>query len=165
MKKNTLVIENNIITIIGSKSNIFALIFLWFLSISCFLIPLIATIYLIVSGNGFHFGMVILFLIFWVPSTLMTRIVLWNTYGKEILHLHENTIEYIADYKFFKDGNKTFQVSEIQIEIAEIMELKNKKKWILRITSNKEIFHTNLSLNLDEIELIYNELKTHYDFK
>jgi hypothetical protein len=163
MKKNTVVIENNRITIIGSKSNIAALIFLWFLATSCFLIPLAVTISQIVLGNGFRFGMLILFLIFWGLSALMTRIVLWNTYGKEILQLHEKTIEYIADYKFFKDGNKTFQVSEIQFGTAEFIELRNKKMWTLRIKSNNEIFQTSLKLDLDEIELINKELKTRYN--
>lgn len=163
MEKNIVVTENNRITIIGSKSNIAARLFLWFLAISCFLIPLTVTISQIVLGNGFRFVMIILFLIFWGLSALMTRIVLWNTYGKEILRLHENTIEYIADFKFFKDGNKIFQVSEIQFETSEFIELKKKKMWTLRLKSNNEIFQTSLKLDVDEIELLNKELKTHYN--
>lgn len=163
MKKNLVVIENNRITIIGSKSNIVGRLFLWFLAISCFLIPLTVTISQLVLGNGFHFAMIILFLIFWALAAQMTRIVLWNTYGKEILQLHKTTIEYMADYKFFKDGNKTFQVNEIQFETAEFIELNKKKMWTLRLKSNNEIFQTSLKLDSDEIGSIHQELKTRYN--
>lgn len=163
MKKNFVEIESNRITVIGKKSNIIARFFLWFLAIVCFIIPLTVTIIQIAIGNGFHFAMVILFLIFWGMAVMMTRIVIWNTFGKEIFHLHEKTIDYIADYKYFKDGQRTFNVNETEFETVEFLELRNKKMWTLRLKTNNEVLQTVLKLDEDEYEKINKELKTRYN--
>jgi hypothetical protein len=92
----------------------------------------------------------------------MIRFVLWNTYGKEVLILHEKTIEYFADYKYFKDGYRTFEASETEFEAAEFIELGNKKMWAIRLKYNNEIFQTSLKLDQEGIELINEELKKRY---
>jgi hypothetical protein len=163
MNKNFVEIENNKIVVIGKKSNIIVRIILWFLAIVFFLIPLSVTITQIVLGNGFHIAFIITFFIFWGMAVLMTRIVIWNTFGKEILHLHEKTIDYIADYKYFKGGERTFNVNETIFETTEFLELRNKKMWTLSLTTNNEVFQTVLKLDEDEYEKINKELKTRYN--
>lgn len=70
-----------------------------------------ADLFGILNGGGFHFsyliGLVILGLIGWY----FLRILLWNKNGKEIITIHNHTLSYTANYGLFKDGTKTFQLS------------------------------------------------------
>jgi hypothetical protein len=163
MKKNTVKIDGNQITIIAKKSNIFARAFMWFMILVCTLIPIWGSIALVSFGEGLHISIVIGFLLFWATAAFLTRAILWNTFGKEIINLNEKSIEYIADYKYYKDGRTTLDVTKAEFELAEFIELRNKKLWTIRIKAGGKILQTVLKLDAEQCEIIDNELKNRYD--
>ncbi|HHE64837.1 MAG TPA: hypothetical protein ENL09_02330, partial [Bacteroidetes bacterium] len=83
------------------------------------LIPIFATGFRIFYGMGFHFGLIISYLLFWGITIYIFRIILWNTNGKEILNFKQDKIIYYADYGLFKDGRKEIHTSELFFEFLE----------------------------------------------
>jgi len=163
MKKNIVSVLDSEIRVIGKKINLFARSILWFFVITSFLIPIAVTVVQIILGNGLHFAILITYIIFWGIVVFMLRAVLWNTYGVEILTLKENSIEYCANFKYFKDSHKEFRIENTEIEPVRYIELRNKLKWTLLFKTGNENFETSLKLDKEELDIIDNELKTRYN--
>jgi hypothetical protein len=163
MSKNIVSIENSEVRVIGKKINLFARSILWFFVITSFLIPIAVTVIQIILGNGLHFAILITYIIFWGIVVFMLRAVLWNTYGVEILRLKENSIEYYADFNYFKDSHKEFKIENTEIEPVKYIELRNRLKWTLLFKTGNENFETSLKLDKEELDVIDNELKTRYN--
>lgn len=161
--KNTVAIEDNRIIIIGKKSALAARAFLWFLIAFCSLLPVVVTITQIAIGNGLHFGLFVMFLLFWGMAFILFRAVIWNTYGREIIELSDNTISYTADYKFFKGNQRTFNVEETGFQTDEFFESKNVKNYTLAFKTSDQPFNTALNLDADEFCKIVKELEKRYD--
>lgn len=101
-------IENNQLTLFVKKSPLFIRGTLYFFTALFFLMPLVAFLVgAIIYGYGFHIAYFIGVFFFAILGIYMLRISLWNTFGKEIIKYQDNTIDYVADYGWFKDKVKT----------------------------------------------------------
>lgn len=109
MKASNVDFFQNHIIITSHKSPLFTRIPILILAILCALLPLISLVLRLKEGLGLHIVYVPIFLVCGAATYFFIKILLWNTYGKEILQLHKSTIVYTPDYKYFK--GKSFTIS------------------------------------------------------
>ena len=159
---NTVENINNRIIIKGKKTSLLIILILTFVLVISGLIPIAATIFVLSIGIGLHFGLVISYLLFWGGGYYLLRIVLWNTYGQEILTLDNEKIYYVADYKYFKDGRQEIESKNLTTEIIYEDE-PNKPVGRLRLMNKNTTIETVLQSNLKELDKIEEKIKTCYN--
>lgn len=128
----------------------------------CVLIPILVTYFAFAKGDGPHFGLFVSFLIFWGLGVYLLRILLWNTYGKEIITLEQDKISYLADYKYFKDGLKELKIKNLDIQIIyeDSMDIHVGR---LRILNQESEIETVLKSSLTDLELIKEKIIARYN--
>lgn len=155
-------ITDNRITIQGAKSPLFIRIVLAIIIFINGLIPFVFIFFMLTDGDGLNFVIIVPIIIFWGAGLYLLRVLLWNTYGKEILDLDDSRIQYLADYKFFKDSRKELNTDGLEIEI--IYEDKMKlEKGRLRIKNSKNKIETVLQLKLTDLKILSEKIKTRYN--
>jgi hypothetical protein len=155
---NNICYDNNQILIKGKRASWGIITILFFLMIISGLIPIAATILVLIYGDGLHFGLVISYLLFWGGGYYLLRLVLWNTYGQEIFTLENDKIRYIADYKLFKDGRQEIDTQNLKIEIITHEET-NKPVGRLKLTNGNTSIVSVLSAGLNDLKEIAEKLK------
>lgn len=139
--KSQILIKGNVMEVHTKGAPFLANSFIGFLAASMFLLPILTTVMLLVSGDGLQFVLFITFGLFWFFSYLMTRQFLWNVYGKEVLTFKNRKITYYSDFKFFQDSHKEIDVENFDVYVLEVQE------WDVKL--GKVVF-TNMK---EEIEL------------
>jgi hypothetical protein len=87
--------------------------------LAAFLAPIAATISILALGREIKFGLFISYIILWSVGYYLLRIILWNTYGKEILIIDKDKLSYYCDYKYFQGNKKEIKTDQLQIEIKK----------------------------------------------
>jgi hypothetical protein len=131
------------------------------LSIMVF-IPILATYFVLTDGDGFHIGLAFSFLFFWVLGFYILRIILWNSFGREIIVLGREKIQYTADYKYFKDGRKEIEINQLATEII-FEDEPNDPVGRLRLHSDSNSIESVIKTRLVELEELEKEIKTLYN--
>ena len=103
-------------------SPLFIRVVLLFIGLLCFLIPLVGLVVYVVINGTFHFGLIINFLFFWTLGHYIVRVAIWNSYGREILTLKADRIEYYADYKYFRDSEQILMEANNGLGIDILMD-------------------------------------------
>ncbi len=146
----------------GEKPKIINRIILIVILLISLIIPITGTVALVISGIGFNIGILFSYVIFWGIGIFLFRILLWNSYGKEILTLNMNKINYIADYKYFKDGKQELDLTGLTIEIIHV-DKPEKSVGRLRLKNNSEKIETVLIVDISKLKQIEKEIKMHYN--
>jgi hypothetical protein len=94
------------------KSPLFVRSTMFFFAFLFFLLPLIGMIGGLAVGLGLHIGYFIMMFFFGILGFYLLRMSLWITYGKETIRFNEDSITYLADYGWFKDGRKQKEFDE-----------------------------------------------------
>jgi len=110
-------LEGNILTLTVKKAPLFVRSIMFLFAFLFFLLPLMGMFLGFAMGEGMHINYLISLFIFGLLGFYMLRISLWNTYGKEIVILNNNKIEYYADYGWFKGGKKQKEFNQ-QVEFG-----------------------------------------------
>lgn len=160
--KNIINDNNDRIIIKGKRTSLIIITILTFVLIVSGLIPIAVTIFVLSIGNGLHFGLVISYLLFWGGGYYLLRLVLWNTYGQEILTLENEKIHYVADCKYFKDGRQEIEPKNMTTEIIYEDE-PNNPVGRLRLVNDTTTIETVLHSNLIELDKIEKKIKTRYN--
>lgn len=92
----------------------------------------------------------------------MLRIILWNSFGREILELGPQGISYVADYKYFKDGRKEIGTDELQIEIG-LEYTDSDQLGRLQLINGSESIESVLQMDISELEELRAKLLKHYN--
>lgn len=161
MENNT-IIEPNQISINHARTPWLIRAILTIVLSICGLIPIIATYFMFSIGNGPHIGIIFSYLLFWGLGFYMFRVVLWNSFGKEIIILNLDSIIYNADYKYFKDGFNEIKAKEIEVEIIH-EDSCDFNIGRLRIFNQEKEIITVLQSKLSDLEKIKETIKTRYD--
>ena len=103
-------INNNILILRVRKAPMFVRSVMFFFTFLFFLLPLTGMILGLAMGKGMHIGYLIGLFIFGLLGFYMLRMSLWNTYGKEIIIFNHESVTYLADYCWFKDGKKQKEI-------------------------------------------------------
>lgn len=152
-------IQNNQLELYVKPSSKIGRGFLAFLGLVIFLAPIFGMLLGLSLGNEFHIG----YLIGIGLSTLVAyhfyRLFFWNTYGKEVITISENKVNYHADYgKFISNKqehifeNLIFHVKPVGYEKEQLGVL------VLEVAENKYI-ETVVVLPLETLNEIVEELK------
>lgn len=140
------------------QSNIIIRGTLFFLAFTSFLLPLMGLMFSILDGKGFHVGFVIGIFLFGLIGVYLLRIFLWNTYGKEIIHFHDSKIEYITDYRWFKDVNINIESNNIVLLIKKTEQDINQKGTLIIERGNEKI-ESVITMPIHQIEEIIEKLQ------
>ena len=105
-------IEDKTLTLNVKVAPPFVRITMFLFSFLCFTLPIAGMIAYVASGNGLHFGFFITIFIFSLFGFYLLRIALWNTYGKEVITLDDDSITYYAHYGWFKDTLKSIDATK-----------------------------------------------------
>ncbi|MEO5645704.1 MAG: hypothetical protein ABIQ40_13400 [Bacteroidia bacterium] len=89
------------------------------LAIVAFLSPIVATINLIINDREIKFGLFGSFIILWSAGYYMIRIVLWNSFGKEVITFDDDKVTYYCDYKYFQGSKKQIKTDQLKIELVK----------------------------------------------
>lgn len=131
---------------------------MFFFAFVSFLLPVLGIIMSISTGNGIHFGFFIGLFLFGLIGFYLLRISLWNTYGEETIKLNMPTIEYEANYGWFKDGKKTINSNKLVFSINQIG-YEDDKIGTLVIGEHNEKIESVVKIPIVEIEELIEKLK------
>jgi hypothetical protein len=101
---------NNTLNLKVKKSPLAVRIVMFFLAFTFFIFPIAGTAFGILTGSGLHFGYFVGIGLFSLIGFYLLRLSLWNTYGEETIEILESKIIYEANYGWFKDGKKEFEI-------------------------------------------------------
>ncbi|MBD0831126.1 hypothetical protein [Aestuariibaculum sediminum] len=87
---------------------------------ACFVLPLSGVVMSIYEGQGFHFGFLIGLFLFGLLGFYLLRLSLWNTYGQETIKFETGSIDYEANYGWFKDGKKQIGYNNLVFYVNKI---------------------------------------------
>lgn len=110
MKKSQVLIKENIIVISREKNELkYQFIFLLF-AVFAISFPITLSVLSLKDGVGITFRMIALFVVGIGFAYFSFRALLWHTFGKEVLILKKDRIEYFVDYGLFQGGRKELLV-------------------------------------------------------
>ena len=133
MKFNTTEFKNNQLIIKGRKSPFAIRATLTVVLLICILIPIIVATSLMSERKGPHIGLFLGFFFLWGLGFYLLRIILWNTYGREVLTFESDKIIYEADYGFFKDGKTIISTTNIELTAIPYANEKIKTKRVKKL--------------------------------
>lgn len=158
MRKAELYLNNNVLSIKIGKTSFLVRGILLFFAVFSFLIPIIAVVFVVISHSDFKFGHVLLFIMLWLPAYFLLRIILWNSYGKEVLVFSKGKVTYVADYKFFLDSKQEL-IGDISVEIIKNNNSKKDENTFLFKSENNQI-ETVISLSLEKCQSVIDEINS-----
>ncbi len=159
MKQKQIEIDGLQLTISTKKAPLFIRIVLTLILCILTLIPIAATFFILIYGDGPHIGIAFSFILCWGIGFYLLRVILWNAVGREILILAPEKISYIADYLLFKDARQEIPTKDLGIEII----YEDEPAGRLRLKSKSTSIETVLQTPIAELEELKNELKTRYN--
>lgn len=140
------------------KSPIFVRGIMFFFAFASCILPLTGIILAISSGKGFHIGFLIGLFFFGLIGFYLLRISLWNTYGEETIKLQKSTIEYEANYGWFKDGKKRINFNNPAFSINKIG-YEEDKTGILVIEEDTKKIESVVKIPISQIEELIEKIK------
>jgi len=123
-------------------------LFLGIFMIIGFLTPLIVLIFSFYSDLEIGFSYIITLIIGVGVGFYLLRLILWNTYGKEILKITPERVDYHCDYRYFKGNKKILEGSPFRIKpIFGYKAIYGK----LNIENDSDSLTTNIDIDKDSI--------------
>lgn len=136
-------------------------IVLWSILVINLVAPILGAILYLSQGDGPHAGIFISIGLTWLIGYLLLRIILWNSYGKEIINLMENEMSYTVDYKWFIGDVKTIIInSEVDV-MTNAWEAKEGYERVY-IQANEYSISSVLDIDKEDFNLIREKIKTRY---
>ena len=83
--------------------------------------PMIAMVSVLIFSEKIEspFGFFIGYLIFGLISFYLFRLLIWNSYGRELYIISNNELTSVNDFKWFKDNQRTTPFSDLKIMFAD----------------------------------------------
>ena len=150
--------ENNQLKLKVSKTPVFVSLILIIITFLCFALPIFGIVFNAVEGNGIKIGGILVFGVFCLIGFYLLRISLWNSYGQEIIKFNENEIIYIADYRWFKDGEKTLAKNEITYSIKPVG-YEEENNGILVISNGKSEIESVVKIPKENLEKLISRIE------
>ena len=150
--------ENNQLKLKVSKTPVFVSLILIIITFLCFALPIFGIVFNAVEGNGIKIGGILVFGVFCLIGFYLLRISLWNSYGQEIIKFNENEIIYIADYRWFKDGEKTLEKNEITYSIKPVG-YEEENNGILVISNGKSEIESVVKIPKENLEKLISRIE------
>ena len=88
---------------------------------------------------------------------------LWNTDGKEIIKIHNNTLEYYADYIYFKGNQQKIEFENLTFKVASIGFEDEEKGTLIIIASETSYIHCAAIIPIKELENLIQKLNIKFN--
>lgn len=134
MEKSNILIKENVIVILRNKKQLRHQILLLVLLVLSISYPLYYGLIAYSDEGEISFRMIALLVVGFSIAYFAFRFLLWHVFGKEVLILNEDKIEYFADYGLFQGNKKQLFVDPenatfgIRINVFEDDKIPGKKK-------------------------------------
>ncbi|EDM43077.1 hypothetical protein SCB49_12669 [unidentified eubacterium SCB49] len=148
---------DNTLELYVKKSPVIIRVLMFIIAAATVLLPVLGVIGAINLGNELKIGHIIGPLLSGIIGFYLLRISLWNTYGKETIKLGDTTIEYVADYKWFKDGKQIINLDNAVFSFKEVG-YEEDKMGSLFIENDTEQICSVVKLPISQIEVIFEKL-------
>ncbi|MEM0577974.1 hypothetical protein [Flavobacterium polysaccharolyticum] len=162
---NQIQYNNNTLILSVKKSPLFGRLILYTITFLSIFLPLSGFTFNLLSGNGLKFSNLVFLFVFGLISFFMLRISLWNTYGKEIIKISENQLNYIADYNWFKDKIKEFSFKNIIFNLNEIGYEEDNKAVLIIKFDNGTVLETVTKIDIKELNNLLDKLNKNYNYQ
>ncbi len=133
------------------------------LAVLFLLLPIIVFLIIMSSGNGEN-PLRFMHLVLLAPviggGIFLLRMALWNSFGKEIYTFYDEKMQYIADYGWFNDSEKSMQLNEIVF----LVNLKNQDdgKGSLLFADGRDEIQSVIKLPNDQLYELIETLESNY---
>lgn len=148
---NQIDFSNNTLILKVKKSPLLGRLFLYIITFLAVVLPLSGFVFNLLIGNGLKFFSLVFLFVFGLISFFMLRISLWNTYGTEIIKISENKLDYIADYKWFKDKIKEFNFENINFNLNKIGYEEDNKAVLIIEFDNGTVLETVTKIDIENL--------------
>ena len=157
-------IEKHTIILKVKKSPLLIRAFMFLITFVFFTIPFVSMMITILMQDRFHIGFVVGIIFFGLLGFFMLRISLWNTFGKETIVFDNPEIIYEADYKWFKDGKKSYNINPPYFSI-EMIGYKEDQIGALLISDGdeNELIESVVKIPIDQLEALIEILKKEFN--
>jgi len=152
-------IEKNNITLNVKKPHFLLRFLLYFMSCIVLLGPVVGFIISVGSGQPFHikylFGLVASSLI----GFYILRFSLWNSFGKEIIELGEESILYTTDYKLYRDNKTHKREGKLNFSCIPIGYIED-QMGCLTLHVGEVVIQSVIKMPITDINILIKELTT-----
>ena len=162
MKQIQININDSKLTISAKKPPLLIRIVLALFLLILFLIPLAGTVFSLTYADGLQIGLIFSFILFWGVGFYLLRLILWNSFGQEVLTMNSEKILYFADYRLYKVGRQEIGTKGLVTEIIYDDE-PNKSLGRLILKNKAMMIETVLQAPINELEELKSELETRYN--
>ena len=114
------ILDKNHLIMKVKRASLFQRITLYIFSLLFFLIPIISFISSLILRKGLHMGSFVFLFLFSIMGYYLLRLALWNSFGKEEIIIHNNKIDYQADYGWFKGPQRSLETDIFLFSIRPI---------------------------------------------
>jgi hypothetical protein len=135
-------------------------IFLAVFASAAFLAPILVTIYLFTSDIKIRPGIFLSVYIFWSVGYYLLRLILWNSFGKEVITFDEESISYYCDYKYFQANKKKISTDQLQIEMMKSGE--QNELGVLYFRNVNEKIEMVVPVSVIDLELVERQIRISY---
>ncbi|MDA9773998.1 hypothetical protein N9B82_03485 [Saprospiraceae bacterium] len=151
---------NNELILYVKKSPLAIRLFIYLLTVISIVFPFVPIALDFMEHGEIKAGPVMIGLFLIVIAIYFVRMSLWNTYGAERITFGKEKLEYIADYKWFKDGAQELEnYTKLYCSYMVLQEKKSSMGRLGFIVKDKAI-HCVTKLPLTEIEEIIEKLSS-----
>lgn len=154
-------IEYNQLILKVKKSPVVVRIILYIVTFLFIFLPIIGFLSAMNDGSELKFGMFISIGVFGLISFYMLRVSLWNTFGHEIITFETDRITYKADYCWFTDRIKEYEINKPLFEIIQIG-YESDSIGVLLIHNDENYIQTVTKIPIKELENLIDEIKNKF---
>lgn len=145
------------------KASLMVRMVLYILVFLCVALPVVGIVGGVVSGGeGMSILSIVLFAFILFLGYFVFRLALWNTFGKEEISFGKEVIYYQADYGWFKDKRKKYDVGKTVKFAAKQMGYQEDNKGVLTVEVDMRPINSAVKMPMVEVEQLIKELKKLY---
>lgn len=135
---------------------LFLLLFLWVLIAISFIAPVVGLVFYTYLNSAV--GMIISFVIFWGTAFYLSKYLLWNAGGSEVILITAQSIVYRAHYIYFRGKQKQINREDARIEVIPVADTPDLAT--LHITNTRQSIQTVAKLPTSDLREAVSEVES-----
>ncbi len=141
-----------------SVPSLWVRIILYFITFLTMTLPLGGFVFNLYIGEAIKFMNIVVLFLFGLLFFRMFRMCLWNTYGREIIEFKNGKINYVVDYKYFKDKLKEFTYTDIKFDLKEVGYEEDKKAVLVIYSNDRVCLETVTKIDIEVVRKLVKSL-------
>lgn len=153
--------KNGILNLKVKRSPLLVRVTMFFFAFFFFAFPVLGVLLDMMTGSRLQFGYFVAIGILALLGFYLLRVSLWNTYGEENIEILYYKITYEANYGWFKDGKKEFDILAPNYTFKTVG-YEEDYMGVLVISSEKPQFESVVKMPLAQLEELIFILNRYY---